>query len=339
MADTERWYKIGDLEYPSVTTVLGASLAKQNMLIPWAVKGYHQEIVDWIKEHPFQHPDDSMEEIIEKRTARGLASAHVGSLAHDLISESIGIPYGGVLSLDWCKEVLGDKENPVAYPKGGTPWVGLDEDMTNHFKHHEVYQSPENVEQVLNIVLAWEQWCQDFDVGPGHADGVEPKHTWDVAHSEKLVYFEPSKTANGGKPNNRYAGTADLIIQRREHPEYKYLIDIKTGKLYNEALYQVSAYAFAYAETMQKELGDGASHEHFIQRCFLLQLHKDDIAKERYTLKEAKDWRTLLHQGFTPCLDWFYEFKKHTPGRKISAENFLLTPTQIWNLEHPDQQV
>ena len=56
-----------------------------------------------------------------------------------------------------------------------------------------------------------------------------------------------------------------------------------------------------------------------IDRCFILQLQR---TKDKYALKEAKDWYVLYFSGFAKANEWFLTQKGHTLGRQVKPSDF-----------------
>lgn len=87
-----RAYKIEDISYPSVTTVLGI-LDKSNALLPWAVNCCVKYIEDALRDDADRHDDATILETIQKakyewRKVKDEA-ADIGSEIHNLIEKYI----------------------------------------------------------------------------------------------------------------------------------------------------------------------------------------------------------------------------------------------------------
>ena len=313
MADNERVYVIEGKDYPSVTTILGATIAKQSFLIPWAIKGYHEQASEWLRKYTPGgfHSDETRDALMEARDTQGYKPARIGNIVHHIISQSIHAAWDGNSKL--IESVLAELDSPTTSSMGNElremfADEGLDLDSgSDHLS-------------VSSCLSAWQQWLADFGIA-----GENQRFT--ISDTEKLVHHRENHVKdNYGKP--LYAGTVDLILTDKQNPKRKYLIDIKTGTLSEDAMYQVAAYANAYNEMSVSQHMDGVdrlkdipswSEVPSIDRCFILQLQRE---KSKYVLKEARDWYSLYRSGFAKANEWFLTQKEHTLGRQIKPSDF-----------------
>lgn len=324
MANNERWYDIDGVSVPSVTTVLGGVVGKFG-LIDWAVGQMYDHIGDWM-----ERPDvgnngplvmaakfrEIKDELIAQREDVGYRPARIGSLVHDLVHQSIRNP---------------DLENGIGI---GLNKSQVDGELRDLFFTYELEPTPEVVKQVANCWMGWLQWCQQYKVGTFPPDDGKLRDWW-ITESEIVVHTLSADTAH-------YAGTVDLILESCHHTNRRYVLDIKTGSLQNDHLYQVAAYAYAY-EVMQLQewcsenednmmrfldegLGGVVAGVDFpgVDRGFLLQLNRNEpnSTGRRYTLKEARDWKSLYWMGFQRAFQWWEKHRSQTPGSMISVEDF-----------------
>ena len=324
MADNERVYVIEGKDYPSVTTILGATIAKQNFLIPWAIKGYNEEVSKWVQKNKawtFNHSIDSVidalnidetrDALMEARDVKGYRPAKVGDVVHHIISQSIHAGWDGNSTL--IESVLAELDSPTTSSMGN--------ELREMFRDAGLdLDSGPDSSSVFSSLTAWQRWLADFGIAGENQRFV-------ISDTEKLVYHRENHVRNShGKP--LYAGTVDLILTDKQNPRRKYLIDIKTGSLYADAMYQVAAYANAYNDISVSQHMDGVDRVKdiptwgevpSIDRCFILQLQRE---KSKYILKEAKDWYSLYRSGFAKANEWFLTQKEHTLGRQITPSDF-----------------
>jgi len=316
MADNERIYVIEGEDYPSVTTILGATIAKQNILIPWAIKGYHEQASKWLNANEVQgfHAEETRDALMEARDTEGYKPARIGNVVHHIISQSIHTAWDGNSHL--IEAVLAELDSPTTSKMGN--------ELREMFADEGLVldSGPDHL-SVSSCLSAWQQWLEDFGVA---ATGQGQRFT--ISDTERLVHHrENHVTDNNGKP--LYAGTVDLIITDNQNPKRQYLIDLKTGSLYPDAMYQVAAYANAYNEMSVSQHMDGVDklkdipipvrEVPGIDRCFILQLQRE---KSKYALKEAKDWYSLYRSGFAKANEWFLTQKEHTLGRQVKPSDF-----------------
>ena len=326
MADNERVYVIEGKDYPSVTPILGATIAKQSFLIPWAIKGYHEQASEWIQRNKawvFHHSidavidslnlDETRDALMEARDTKGYKNARIGNVVHGIISQSVHAGWDGNSKL--IESVLAELDSPTTSSMGNELREmfrdeGLDLDSgSDHLSVH-------------SCLSAWQEWCKDFGVA-----ATDQGQRFIISDTEKLVHHRENHVKdNYGKP--LYAGTVDLILTDKKNPKRKYLIDIKTGKISEDAMYQVAAYANAYNEMSVSRHMDGVDslkniptwgEVPSIDRCFILQLQRE---KSKYVLKEARDWYSLYRSGFAKANEWFLTQKEHTLGRQIKPSDF-----------------
>ena len=330
MADNERVYVIEGKDYPSVTTILGATIAKQNFLIPWGIKGYHEQVLQWVEDGLFgkwklddmPHGWDKKGDIIpllrdardalmEARDVKGYRPAKVGDVVHHIISQSIYAGWDGNSTL--IESVLAELDSPTTSSMGN--------ELREMFRDAGLdLDSGPDSSSVFSSLTAWQRWLADFGIAGENQRFV-------ISDTEKLVYHRENHVRNShGKP--LYAGTVDLILTDKQNPRRKYLIDIKTGSLYADAMYQVAAYANAYNDISVSQHMDGVDRVKdiptwgevpSIDRCFILQLQRE---KSKYILKEAKDWYSLYRSGFAKANEWFLTQKEHTLGRQLTPSDF-----------------
>ena len=331
MADNERVYVIEGKDYPSVTTILGATIAKQSFLIPWAIKGYHEQVSEWIQRNKawvFHHSidavidslnvDETRDALMEARDTKGYKPARIGNIVHHIISQSIHAAWDGNSKL--IESVLAELDSPTTSSMGNElremfADEGLDLDSgSDHLS-------------VSSCLSAWQHWLKDFGVSANTWPATDTSQRFIISDTEKLVHHRENHVKdNYGKP--LYAGTVDLILTDKQNPKRKYVIDIKTGTLSEDAMYQVAAYANAYNEMSVSQNMDGVDRVKdiptwgevpSIDRCFILQLQRE---KSKYILKEAKDWYSLYRSGFAKANEWFLTQKEHTLGRQITPSDF-----------------
>jgi len=325
MANNERWYDIDGVSVPSVTTVLGGVVGKFG-LIDWAVGQMYDHIGDWM-EKPSTGNNGPAEmaakfraikdELIAEREAVGYRPARIGNVVHDLVHQSIrnpGLEIG--ISVGLCK-----------------PHV--DGELRDVFFAYELEPTEEVVKLVANCWLGWLQWRNDFSVGYEKQRERGPKNDWWVVESEIVVHTLSADAAH-------YAGTVDLVLESSDDMNRRYVIDIKTGSLQNDHLYQVAAYSYAY-ECMKLQEWCSESEDNTlrfldeglggivagvdypgVERGFLLQLNRNEpnSTGRRYTLKEARDWGNLYWSGFQRAFQWWEKHRSQTPGSMISVEDF-----------------
>ena len=322
MADQERIYVIDGLDYPSVTTILGATIAKQQFLTPWAIKGYHEQVTRWLEENEawgYHHQIDAAldqlntdalrDELMEARDTEGYKPARIGDVVHAIISQSIHAAWDGNSHLiDAVVEELG---SPTNRP------IGNELRMMFADKGLDMDAGPER-QDVHSCLTAWQQWLNDFEVGI-EGDGKR----FSISDTERVVHHRENHDSDSpGRP--LYAGTVDLILtdNQSSYHRRKYLIDIKTGSVNLDGMYQVAAYANAYnaISNSQHWFMNGSVEVPGIFRCFILQLRK---TKGRYALKEAKNWYSLYSSGFAKANEWYISQREHTPGKQIKPADFI----------------
>jgi len=325
MADNERIYVIEGEDYPSVTTILGATIAKQSILIPWAIKGYHEQASKWLNANEVQgfHSEETRDALMDSRDTEGYKPARIGNVVHHIISQSIHAGWDGNSHL--IAAVLAELDSPTT--------ANMGYELREMFADEGLdLDSGPDSSSVSSSLIAWQNWQLDFGIA-----ATDQGQRFIISDTERLVHHRENhvKPDRYGKP--LYAGTVDLILTDKQNPKRKYLIDIKTGSLYPDAMYQVAAYANAYNEMSVRqhmtdgvdELGDIPSHQTLqqrwskvpaIDRCFILQLQRE---KGKYALKEAKDWIHMYDAGFAKANQWFLTQKAHTLGRQIKPSDFL----------------
>jgi hypothetical protein len=356
MADNERVYVIEGEDYPSVTTILGATVAKQSFLIPWAIKGYHQQASEWIQRNKawgFHHRidavidalnvDETRDALMEARDKEGYKPARIGNVVHHIISQSIHAAWDGNSKL--IESVLAELDSPTTSNMGNElREMFADEGL--------VLDSGSDHRSVSSCLSAWQQWLKDFGVS------ANTGQRFNICETEKLVYCKDDSS------DPLYAGTVDLMLLDTKQPNRRFIIDIKTGTLNDEVMYQVAAYSNAFEYMALERWKDDdtqyttdpvqvlARQENHIansnserwmfstadfweteetppeamvdypgvDRCFALQLQR---TAGKYVLKEAKDWRTLYRSGFKKAQEWFKSQKGHSLGRQIKPNDFL----------------
>ena len=338
MADNERVYVIEGKDYPSVTTILGATIAKQNFLIPWAIKGYHEQVSKWVQKNKawtFHHSidavidslnvDETRDALMEARDTTGYKPARIGNVVHAIISQSIHAGWdGNNYLIDTVLELL-DSTSHMGWTATGDELVQMFEDEGLTFDRNMNPSEMDGNSETYNVyscLVAWQQWLKDF--GLYHSDSNQ---RFIISDTEKLVHHrEHHVKGDFGKP--LYAGTVDLILTDKKNPRRKYLIDIKTGTVSEDAMYQVAAYANAYNDMSVSQHMAGVDklkdiptwgEVPSIDRCFILQLQR---TKSKYVLKEANDWYSLYRSGFAKANEWFLTQKEHTLGRQVKPSDF-----------------
>ena len=320
MADIERVYVIEGEDYPSVTTILGASIAKQSFLIPWAIKGYHQQASEWIQRNKawgFHHSidavidalnvDETRDALMEARDKEGYKPARIGNVVHHIISQSIHAAWDGNSKL--IESVLAELDSPTTSNMGNElREMFADEGL--------VLDSGSDHRSVSSCLSAWQQWLKDFGVSANTWPATDTGQRFNICETEKLVYCKDDSS------DPLYAGTVDLMLLDTKQPNRRFIIDIKTGTLNDEVMYQVAAYANAYnaISNSQHWFMDGSVEVPGIFRCFILQLRK---TKGRYALKEAKNWYSLYSSGFAKANEWYISQREHTPGKQIKPADFI----------------
>jgi hypothetical protein len=326
MADNERVYIIDGKEYPSVTTILGAVVAKQMFLIPWALNGQFDRIVEWLQANPDADPATfvaAKEDIAASRERVGFQPARIGDVVHDIIHQSIKSPDLFEKSVHTLETVYNhDMEDP-----GWNPDLRFHTELAEMFSNHELDITEFVTERsgfgtghinalyVLNCLKAWKQWCADFSI----CAGGEPSDTdrFEVTESEKLVY---------DMDEHKYAGTVDLVLTDLKYPLRQYIIDIKTGSENKDHLYQVAAYSHAF-NTMSWHQNQAATAAR-VTRCFMLYLDRNLWeGGNPYKIRESRSWEKLYETGFAPALEWWLTFKANTPGRQVKPDDFLKETT------------
>ena len=178
MADNERVYVIEGKDYPSVTTILGATIAKQNFLIPWGIKGYHEQVKEWMQRNKawvFHHNIDTVidalkvdeirDALMEARDTKAFKNARIGNVVHAIISQSIHSGWDGNNYLvDTVLELL-DSTSHMGWTSTGDELVQMftDEGLTFD-KNMNPSEMDENSEtyNVYSCLVAWQQWMKDF---------------------------------------------------------------------------------------------------------------------------------------------------------------------------------
>ena len=314
MQDSERWYVIDGEDYPSVTTVLSAVVATP-FLIDWKLKLQKESIRRWKnssgnKRVDFEDPETS--EAIDNTL--GVLATHaigIGNIVHDLINQTTRNP-----SL-WDELMFSLKDSIDESPTASNPLVSELRDIfeSNGFEYGgDKKSSTGNIDPytmpIINALEGWRAWCKDFDVSVNPELGTTGR--FEIIESESLLYNKTDK----------YAGTADFILVDNQHPEKRMIVDIKTGGLYNDYLYQVSAYAKAYESMTGQDFINGVRL--VVSNCYVLQLKKEVPKKaNRYAFKEAASWRELYINGFKPAFDWWASQKRYSLGRQIQADKFM----------------
>ena len=184
MADNERVYVIEGKDYPSVTTILGATIAKQNFLIPWAIKGYNEEVSKWVQKNKawtFNHSIDSVidalniaetrDALMDSRDTEGYKPARIGNVVHHIISQSIHAGWdGNNYLIDTVLELL-DSTSHMGWTATGDELVQMFEDEGLTFDRNMNPSEMDGNSETYNVyscLVAWQQWLKDF--GLYHSD-------------------------------------------------------------------------------------------------------------------------------------------------------------------------